>query len=66
MSIFMSLRTRVRSLTPFLQGALGMIAVLAVGAVLLVGYHLWLDHQGHHQVIGLLNTLVQRHPELFK
>ncbi len=45
-------------------GALTAVAVLLV--VIGVGAHLWADHTALHQLIGIVNTLAARHPELFK
>jgi hypothetical protein len=54
------------SLIPMLKGFLGTLAALLLVSFALIIWHLYTDHQILHQLIGVLNTLAGKHPDLFK
>ena len=54
------------SLLPYLKGFVGCLVALLLTGLVVAGAHLWADHQQLHQVITVLNTLIQKQPQLFK
>jgi predicted PurR-regulated permease PerM len=53
-------------LSSFLLGFLGALLAIVLLALLYGLWLLWTDHLLLRQVVGALNQLVTRHPELFK
>lgn len=43
-----------------------LVWVFAAFGAGVLAWHLWVDHASLHQLIGGMNSLASRHPELFK